>query len=972
VVVVAVQWCLTGRADDASPQRLLQGIVADEAGTLLANAKVTAVNGVVTHETTTDAQGRFEFRVSTTAAGGIFVPLAAETSDGRLGSLAVQQQQPEPVRLVVKPGRTISVHVQDDNGRIVADADVVFLSNYRRLASGQTDASGRWQGRVPAELKDWTVVALKSNVGLDYATGARSRGAVAEEHPLPTELRLKLDGARTFKVKAVDRDNRSVSGVRVGTWLVQKPNYEAEINVSMTALRAPVTDENGEAVIDWLPAKTARSWTIMYHAENQYALDHAFFIPANDPKEEITINLLPIEELSGRVTHADGRPAEGIIVNAQGKGGGSNDCRASAKTGADGRYKLRAFSEQAYVVAIADKEWTAPYRADIVVRAGQPVTGIDFVLMQPTRVHGSVTMGKTEQPAPKVRLNAVIDKGQIPAELRRKDDRIYRPIGMFFYAQTDDEGHYEFLLGPGEYRLQGPPRTQTIDLRIPADNPPAEIVRDFQMPRPETGPLAVRVVDRDGKPMAGAMLSGTYAARPAARLFGSVKTDSQGTFKTDRSLDPLVLHAITADGQLGGVTRSEAKQAQAEIVVGPLAEATGRLLTLDGQPIAQKELSYAINVFQEPERRIWTPSFGGKITTDADGRFTFRRLVPGQTYEASIAIDAHSSRRVVKVQPTSADPVDLGDIKADTEPTKPYVPPTPAEKTAEAFGARPKNSAHERLDRVLVSAEREYTRPLLLLGSATDKACIELFRLFDDRSETDAKTASDKTPTPHALRWEFELLSLDDSRPEVAQLAADLGINRGKHEPMLAVLSGDGKLTATFPLRLSGETLDGRAIGRFLAEHKLPTRDASKMLADGLKQTQAEDKRHFFIFSASWCGPCRMLAEFLSQHKAELQRHYVFVKLDVSRDNHAQELREKYKESKSGGVPWFTILDADGKLLITSNAPANKDEPAGNTNIGFPSEKEGIEHFVRMLRETAPRLPGAKLAELREALLKGE
>ena len=114
-----------------------------------------------------------------------------------------------------------------------------------------------------------------------------------------------------------------------------------------------------------------------------------------------------------------------------------------------------------------------------------------------------------------------------------------------------------------------------------------------------------------------------------------------------------------------------------------------------------------------------------------------------------------------------------------------------------------------------------------------------------------------------------------------------------------------------------------------------------------------------------------MLARFISEHKAELDKHYVFVKLDVSRDTHAQALREKYKESKSGGVPWYTILDAQGNQLVTSNAPAkDTGEPFSNSNIGFPSEPPSIDHFVKMLRDTAPRLSPEKLAELRVALQK--
>src|SRR6185369_3127481 len=195
-----------------------------------------------------------------------------------------------------------------------------------------------------------------------------------------------------------------------------------------------------------------------------------------------TINLLPLEELSGRVTHADGTPAAGIHVSTQGHGAGQNTFHRVALTDAEGRYKFKAFSEFAYVVAVTDEKWAAPYRAGIVVRPEKPVTGVDFVLTKATRVHGRVTVGASSQPVPKTTVNAVVDKGQIPAEIRRPEDRFVRTVTMNFLGHTDEDGHYELFLGPGEYRLQGPARTNSIKITVPAEGG-SEIVRDFTMPR---------------------------------------------------------------------------------------------------------------------------------------------------------------------------------------------------------------------------------------------------------------------------------------------------------------------------------------------------------------------------------------------------------------------------------------------------------------------------------------------------------
>jgi thiol-disulfide isomerase/thioredoxin len=528
---------------------------------------------------------------------------------------------------------------------------------------------------------------------------------------------------------------------------------------------------------------------------------------------------------------------------------------------------------------------------------------------------------------------------------------------MNFHGQIDKDGHYEFHLGPGEYQLRTQLRVEPVKITIPAANPPAEIVRDLRMPRPETGRFTGHVVDAEGQPVAGAIVDGQYAAH-TGRWFPPVKTDEKGRFAVERSLDPLVLYAHTIDKGRAGVVRVDAEILEAKIVLMPVAKASGRLLDLQGKPIAAKELQYGIRVHVgDPKTSPWSDCFGGKAETDTEGRFTLTGLVSGETYHVNLPIDDHSWRDVKQVKVSDGKALQLGDLRVDATPPRPYVPPTPAQRTADAFAAQPRSSPRQRLRKVLDEARREHTQPLLLFGAAKDPACIDLFRLFHEESAQ-----------PSKLRWEFELASLDSGQVMVRQLAKELGIPDDKdHPPVLAVLDAEGVLVATHALRLDEKhKLDGPALAAFLRKHKLATRDAERMLAKAREKAKAENKRVFFIASASWCGPCRRLSRFLAEHKDELEGHYVFVKIDISRDQHAENLCKRLQQGKHEGVPWYAILDADGKVLITSNAPAS-DARSGSSNIGFPSSPEGVEHFLTMLKQTAPRLT----QEQRNALRKG-
>jgi hypothetical protein len=165
----------------------------------------------------------------------------------------------------------------------------------------------------------------------------------------------------------------------------------------------------------------------------------------------------------------------------------------------------------------------------------------------------------------------------------------------------------------------------------------------------------------------------------------------------------------------------------------------------------------------------------------------------------------------------------------------------------------------------------------------------------------------------------------------------------------------------------SKQKLDGAALAAFLARHKPPTRDAEKMLAEALRKAKIEGKHVFFISSASWCGPCRMLSRFLAARKDVFAKHYVFVKLDISRDSHAETVRKRIQGENTGGVPWYAILDGDGKMLGSSSVPDGKGR-AKTRNIGFLSEAADVEHFVTLIERTAPRMAKEEIGGLRKSL----
>jgi RNA polymerase sigma factor (sigma-70 family) len=918
------------------------GKVVDERGAPAAGVRVRLLaGGAHSGSTTTDADGRFHFPFPERASYEKL--LIAEDAGGLRQGLARFDKVEEAgdLRITLQPARAATVQVVRRGYPVDGARLALFDASIRALSVDSTRADGTAVLRYPAGAKVAQVMAFKSGLGFDYVTTLVGKRGTGERKPLPDEVTLTLSGARTVRVKAVDSSGRPVAGVPVYPWYVQQAGKPEDVNLSGTDAVLATTDAAGVAVFDWLPSEFEGAISF-FSSSPEYSYVEQISINPGTADAELTMHLLRKAKISGKVRGADGRPAAGILVEAAGAGPAVHNDHQQTLTRADGSYEMLVHGEEAYVVTVVDDRWAAPSHVGVVVREGRPVSGLDFRLAEGTVVRGAVTLGADRRPVADQQVLLILRAGEIPPAIRKPGDKTYHEIRHSRWVMTDAQGRYRFCVGPGTYQLVGPQHTEPVTITVTTQR---EVVQPFHMPRPEFGRLTGKVVGPDGKPVAGAAVQGVYQ-KSVSRGDIEATTAADGTFEVDRVLVPAVLYARTKDRTAAGMARIDEDQESVTIRVGPLAEAHGRLLKGGSEVVAGGRVSYGAYVYEgEPPTSPFRVCFGGVVTAGPHGRYTLKGLVPGEEYHVSFEHGPEGPwSGLTTVRPTKAETIELGDTSFQ-EPARPL---TPEEKTARFF--KPRGKLAERVARARAEAKRHYLRVLLVVadpGSEQARTLNDLREGNDDVVEALAEyeqvpVAADDADALAVLRRDYA--------PEGNSLKG----------PVLLVLGDDGKVLATHRPKLADQDAAARELVKFLAAHALPRLDAASLLDDALGRARREGKRVFLVETGTYCGWCRVLARFLDAHQDVLAPNYVFVEIDRGRFAHGDEVMKRYRPGEDRSIPWCCILDGRGKVL------ANGEGPDGN--IGFPSGADGIDHFLHILADTAPRLTMAQLAGLRRAL----
>jgi thiol-disulfide isomerase/thioredoxin len=131
---------------------------------------------------------------------------------------------------------------------------------------------------------------------------------------------------------------------------------------------------------------------------------------------------------------------------------------------------------------------------------------------------------------------------------------------------------------------------------------------------------------------------------------------------------------------------------------------------------------------------------------------------------------------------------------------------------------------------------------------------------------------------------------------------------------------------------------------------------ADQVYRQGLASLPA-GKAAWVEFRADWCGWCKkMETRFqVSEAAPVLAKYYSVVSIGTEKNEGSDALAKRLRASKGvdGGIPWFAVVDADGKVL------ANSEGPKGN--IGYPDTDVEVTYFTSVLKSTAKGISDAEV-----------
>lgn len=952
------------------PVIMVCGTVHSSDGSLAGGCDVVVRRGMQTIVLCADKNGRFAvpMRRSQCYQSAILM----RSADGRqlatysFTEVIAGDKGVDPLELTLQDSKSITVHVTDDAGNPIEHARVAITGNegpsdYGRF-EGSTDASGTFTARVPSKLLIGFIYASKRGAGIDYrcyTKSLRSTDLLAKAPDQPTgREHLTLTAAPQLKLRFVDDESKPIAGLSVSPWYFEKPGETSDLNLSGDFGYLARTDVEGEVTFDWLPKWNDKPIPFWVNSK-QFERKRLSFDPRNAAKSLPVVKLQRLVEMNGTVSDAAGNQVANAVLEVSGKDYSLDELRKEVTTARNGRFRIDVPPHHLYMLAAYSKDrlQASVVKDGIAVYPGKPVGDINLKLRPATRVFGQLTLGPDRNPIAKHLVQVYIygrdlnNLNEVSFPHDGENHWWIQPL-IVHSTQSDADGRFEFRLGPGKYDIRGTEQNKATKFEIADEK---EIEFNFHSERPETGTLRGKVVTREsGTPVQRAKISGVTQGGFGGEI--NAVTKVEGTFEVMRKLHPAVLFAYTEGRSLAGIVEIGADDNTVTIPIAATTSYSARIVDKEKKPLStDRKIEFGIVVHDDRKDKNspfrWC--FGGLIQPDQEGRVAFKGLIVGALYEVMLHnLDGNSFQRITTIVPKQPGDYDLGEL-GPAPPSPPYRAPSQEERITQAF-ERPLSATQRNRD------AKDYARladahVLITFADPLAPLTKKLFKLYFDGEVSEVTNNDYRT---------VAISTSVSKRPDAEVLAKELGIELPKDDaPLIVVEATDGKVLGILTgadLVTKDKEISEDALRAFVKQRAPPHLDGQMLFDEAKARAKRENKRLLIQETAVWCGPCHRLAIFLDKNRQLWEKDYLWVRMDI-RWSQASEIMKALRREAQGGYPWVAVLDADGKVLATSNN-------ADGANIGFPSELDEIAHFVKMFRSTAQRMTDNDFLQLKKSL----
>jgi RNA polymerase sigma factor (sigma-70 family) len=637
-------------------------------------------------------------------------PVPAEPQNER--SAQGRPQAPSAPR-AAKPGPetrdqgtiTVAGRVLDADGKPVAGAEVAVVARgwdfaakeYQVLKKGSADRDGRFRLTAPRHSSgEGYILAGKPGYGLSQQ--------ILNPQAERQETVFKLPPEQPLRGRLLDLQGQPAAGVQVA---VTRIGARDDVSLSAPPEGLPLwpkpatSDSEGRLTIAGLP----RNHEVVLLVQGDRFAWQPLRLPPNNGAGEMTWTLSPARLLEGKVVHADtGKPAANarLVIAPAG---------ITGRTDKSGRFKLSLPAVEQrdlppLLVYPAEGEPYLPVRQQIVWPRGAVKHATLVKLPRGVLVRGRVTESPSGRPVAGAGVQSV------PREAGNPNLRRDVLTGWEHLAVSGSDGSFRLavLPGPGHLLISGPGLDfihEEVGSRVLAEGKPGgyRIYADGLVKldlAADSGPQDVTVTLRRGVTIRGRLLG--PGGKPVARaqmvcrlLHTAVPSlfhvEVQGGLFALHGCDPgkdYPVYFLDAEDGWGATVTLSGKQAgggPVTVRLAPCGRGVARFVDPEGRPLKNhlirsavilkmvvtpgppceqadgKGLLEADQVFAENLLRPKDRVARKQLKTDAEGRITYSRLVPGATYRLSVWEKGVGVVLKKEVRAQGEKTLDVGDVQ---------------------------------------------------------------------------------------------------------------------------------------------------------------------------------------------------------------------------------------------------------------------------------------------------------------------